>query len=63
MCHLQPSYEDLDYKVGDFPHTELLCQEILSLPMYPGLSDAQINQVVDSIKSLLKTRSIALISG
>ncbi len=62
-CHLQPAYENLGYKVGDFPYTELLCQEILSLPMYPGLSNAQINQVVNSIKTLVKTRSIALISG
>jgi dTDP-4-amino-4,6-dideoxygalactose transaminase len=53
-CHLQPAYEYLGYKAGDFPHTETLCHEILSLPMYPGLSNAQINYVVDCLHSLIK---------
>jgi dTDP-4-amino-4,6-dideoxygalactose transaminase len=52
-CHLQPAYEHLGYRNGDFPHAETLCNEILSLPMYPGLSDAQIHQVVDALQSLL----------
>jgi dTDP-4-amino-4,6-dideoxygalactose transaminase len=60
-CHLQPAYEYLGYKAGDFPHAETLCQEILSLPMYPGLSNAQIHEVVDSLKTLLETRAAAII--
>lgn len=51
-CHLQPAYQDLGYQVGEFPHAEQLCREILSLPMYPGLNRTQINRVVDSLKSL-----------
>ncbi len=51
-CHLQPAYEYLGYKTGDFPNTEALSNEILSLPMYPGLSNAQIQEVVDALKSL-----------
>jgi dTDP-4-amino-4,6-dideoxygalactose transaminase len=35
----------------------------LSLPMYPGLSNAQIHEVVDSLKSLLETRATAVIPG
>lgn len=62
-CHLQPAYEYLGYKAGDFPHAETLCNEILSLPMYPGLSNAQINEVVDGLQSLVKTRPAAVISG
>ena len=47
-CHLQPAYQNLG-NPGDFPHTETLCQQILSLPMYPGLSNIQIEQVVGAI--------------
>jgi len=48
-CHLQPAYQNLG-NPGDFPNTETLCQQILSLPMYPGLSNIQIEQVVKAIE-------------
>ncbi len=48
-CHLQPAYQNLG-NPGDFPNTETLCQQILSLPMYPGLSNTQIEQVVGAIE-------------
>ncbi|MEG3976146.1 DegT/DnrJ/EryC1/StrS family aminotransferase [Microcoleus sp. herbarium8] len=47
-CHLQPAYQNLG-NPGDFPHAETLCQQILSLPIYPGLSNTQIEQVVRAI--------------
>ncbi|WP_373536560.1 DegT/DnrJ/EryC1/StrS family aminotransferase [Microcoleus sp.] len=47
-CHLQPAYQNLG-NPGDFPHAETLCQQILSLPMYPGLSNTEIEQVVRAI--------------
>ncbi len=47
-CHLQPAYQNLG-NPGDFPHAETLCQQILSLPIYPGLSNTQIEQVVLAI--------------
>lgn len=50
-CHLQPAYQYLGYKEGDFPNTELLSKEILSLPMYPGITEAQIERVVELIAS------------
>jgi len=50
-CHLQPAYQYLGYKQGDFPNTELLSKEILSLPMYPGITEAQIERVVEKIAS------------
>lgn len=53
-CHLQPAFHTLGYYHGDFPHAEALCQEILSLPMYPGLSDEQIQQVVAAIRSVVQ---------
>ncbi|HEY9693146.1 MAG TPA: DegT/DnrJ/EryC1/StrS family aminotransferase [Oculatellaceae cyanobacterium] len=52
-CHLQPAYEHLGYRIGDFPYAESLCKQILSLPMYPGLNDEQIHQIVDSLKTIL----------
>lgn len=48
-CHLQPAYQNLG-NPGDFPNTETLCQQILSLPMYPGLSNTQIERVVRAIE-------------
>jgi len=51
-CHLQPAYPNLG-NPGDFPHTETLCEQILSLPMYPGLSNTQIEQVVRAIELIV----------
>ncbi|MEG4807866.1 DegT/DnrJ/EryC1/StrS family aminotransferase [Microcoleus sp. F8-D3] len=48
-CHLQPAYQNLGNR-GDFPRAETLCEQILSLPMYPGLSNTQIEQVVRAIE-------------
>lgn len=48
--HLQPAFRDLGYQEGDFPVTERYAQEILSLPMYPGLTDEQIVDVVDAVR-------------
>jgi dTDP-4-amino-4,6-dideoxygalactose transaminase len=48
-CHLQPAFANLGYDPGAFPQAEALSQEILSLPMYPGLTEAQIDQVVDAM--------------
>jgi dTDP-4-amino-4,6-dideoxygalactose transaminase len=45
-CHQQPAFANLGYSSGSFPHAEALCQEILSLPMYPGLNEAQVDRVV-----------------
>ncbi|EAW37996.1 DegT/DnrJ/EryC1/StrS aminotransferase family protein [Lyngbya sp. PCC 8106] len=52
-CHLQPAYKYLGYSEGDFPMAEMLSRQILSLPMYPGLSNDQVNYVVAAIKSVL----------
>ncbi len=52
--HLQPVYKNLGYKPGDFPHTEKAANEVLSLPMYPELTEAQINQVVEAVKDFGK---------
>lgn len=51
--HLQPAFSDLGYKKGDFPITEKVADEILSLPMYPELQQQQIEYVVEKIKEFL----------
>lgn len=51
-CHLQPAYKFLGYQEGDFPQAEKLCQQILSLPMYPGLSSHQIAWVSEQCHEL-----------
>ncbi|MCD8488728.1 MAG: DegT/DnrJ/EryC1/StrS family aminotransferase [Desertifilum sp.] len=48
-CHLQPAYQNLGFKAGDFPQAEQLCQQILSLPMFPGITLQQIQQAIAAI--------------
>lgn len=48
--HLQPAFKELGYKEGDFPVTEKITKEILSLPMYPELTREQIEFVVGELE-------------
>ena len=48
--HLQKAYEYLGYKPGDFPVAENVSSEILSLPMYPGLTNEQQSVVVAQLQ-------------
>jgi len=47
--HLQPAYQDLGHKRGDFPVTEAYAEKILSLPMYAELTGRQIEFVAQTI--------------
>jgi dTDP-4-amino-4,6-dideoxygalactose transaminase len=47
--HLQPAYKSLGYGQGAFPVCEYLAERVLSLPMYPELTEAQIEHVVACI--------------
>lgn len=51
--HLQKAYRDLGYKRGDFPVSEIVAEEIISLPMHPHLKEGQIKFVVKIIKQTL----------
>lgn len=45
--HLQKAYLDLGYKVGDFPVAESISKTILSLPIWYGMNNTEINYVID----------------
>jgi dTDP-4-amino-4,6-dideoxygalactose transaminase len=49
--HLQACFSDLNYKNGDFPESEYAALHTLALPIYPELSDDQIEYVVEKIKA------------
>ena len=47
--HLSAAYAHLGYGPGDFPVTETLARETLSLPIFPGITDEQLAAVVDTV--------------
>ena len=49
--HLQPAYRGLGLTKGSLPVSERLADEILSIPMFPELTEAQIDEVVGAIRS------------
>lgn len=61
--HLQKAYENLGYKRGDFPITEEVASEILSLPMFPQLTRERQERVVGTITSFLHENMISEHSG
>lgn len=52
--HLMPYYRKLGWKKGDMPVAEAYYERCLSLPMYPTLSDSDLEYVIDSIKEFYR---------
>jgi dTDP-4-amino-4,6-dideoxygalactose transaminase len=52
--HLQKAYASLGYKAGDFPVAEKASREVLSLPMFPELTDGQIQRVADVVREFFR---------
>ena len=48
--HQQPVYQDLGYQPHQLPVVEAVCQEVLSLPLFPELSSDQQDQVIEAIQ-------------
>jgi dTDP-4-amino-4,6-dideoxygalactose transaminase len=57
--HLQKAYAHLPYREGEFPVTERVAAQILSLPMYPQLTAEQQARVVDAISQFVHTLSVS----
>jgi len=54
--HLQKAYENLNYKKGDFPVTERVASEIVSLPMFPQMTNEQLDEVAGRVRELLPAK-------
>jgi dTDP-4-amino-4,6-dideoxygalactose transaminase len=52
--HLQKCFAHLGYKKGDFPVTEALADQGISLPMFPELTDEQLNYISEKIHEFFK---------
>jgi dTDP-4-amino-4,6-dideoxygalactose transaminase len=55
--HLQECYARLDYKSGDFPVAEASAASLISLPMFPEMTDAQRDAVIDAVLSFFRERT------
>ena len=52
--HLQKAYSYLSHKPGDFPHTEYLCDHVVSLPMHTELEYDQKKYITDTIQEFVQ---------
>lgn len=51
--HMQPAFSYLGYQRGDFPHSERAADEILSLPLYPEITTAQLEAVAAAVRDAI----------
>lgn len=49
--HMQPVYEHLGLKLGDFPVTEELAERMLALPVFPEMTDSQVERVIEAVEA------------
>ena len=52
--HLQPASSHFGFKIGDFPIAENLADTLLSLPIWPGMTEEMVKSVADTIKLFFK---------
>ena len=55
-AHLQPAYADLGYGKGTLPQAELAARQVLSLPIYPELSDDAVSRVAGALRRSLRRK-------
>jgi len=53
--HMQKAYTDPRYKQGDFPVTEMLCAQVLSLPMHTEMQEDQLQHIINTVKDFLNS--------
>ena len=56
--HLQRAYRGLGYEAGDFPNAERTAQEFISLPMFPELTEEQINTVSSTLREAIVANAV-----
>ncbi len=54
--HLQPAYADPAYGPGSFPHSEEAAQQVISLPMYPEMTEAHQERVSSALRVIARRR-------
>lgn len=54
--HLQESYQELGYKIGDFPIAEEIAETALSLPLWPGMKKEHVVRVSNAISNFINER-------
>ena len=55
--HLQPYYRSTyHYREGDFPIAEAYYEKALSLPLYPAMTDEDVDKVIDTVREYLNAR-------
>lgn len=54
--HLQPAYRSLGYALGTLPYSERACQRVLSLPLFPAMTNAQVEYVAGSTLEIVGRR-------
>ncbi len=52
--HLQPAFGDLGYRQGDFPNAEAAAGSMVSLPLYPQLTDGEVERVIAAVNQVLE---------
>jgi dTDP-4-amino-4,6-dideoxygalactose transaminase len=48
--HLQPAYRELGFAAGDFPISEAIHRDVLSLPLWPGMGEARVDAVIRAVR-------------
>ena len=61
--HLQPACRYLGYKSGDFPAAERIGDTVLSLPMHPALTMAEVDRVCEVVRDTMKKESSLFAGG
>ena len=52
--HLHPFYRNaFGYKAGDFPNARAAFERIISLPIFPGMTDEQVARVIDAVRAIV----------
>ena len=54
--HQQPCFAGMGHRAGDFPVAEALAREVLSLPIFPGITEEEIARVTDAVREFFEAR-------